>query len=532
MTPDIIFMWVPVITFGIFAARYARLRAYQPFVWYVGLSLIVIGWHQFDWPGAVEASILIWIVYGFVVPRLNALGFTAIVRRDYERARRLERWMNLLMPLPALRGHQELAQAYGLMEQGQVEEGLAVLDRVAASPSKDAATAAAQAHLIRAEYQQVVEIAGSEVGERNPSIRMLGIRALAELGRLDDAILAYDMEQNRFRTMTSGIEQALTRASLHTHAGDVETVKTLLAGPLSLFPQAERDLILARAEYFATGDWVIYQARLNQLRDQTGGAMRYRIEHWLKRGEQPRPTISAESRERLANANKEQADNRAYFHHVVTKPRVALALMAINVVIFLLTMDGSGQVNSRSDITAFAIFAYPYLAEQGEWWRLLTATFLHYNYLHVGFNMLALLIFGLNIERRVGHARFIAIYLVSGIGSMLAAIANYELQGETGPMLALGASGSIFGILGAVLALALLTYRRTKLFQARQDIQGVLIIILIQTAFDWMYLDGSSPLHISGLIAGFLITLLIAPRSATETAAPVSRSIVPPPDNR
>ncbi|MEO0392344.1 MAG: hypothetical protein AAF213_03735 [Pseudomonadota bacterium] len=303
MTPDIIFMWVPIITFGIFAARYARLRAGQAALWYVGLCVIVFTWHQFDWPLAVPLSIGLWLLYGFVVPHFYMRYFTAMIRRDFERARYYERWAHRFMPMPAMRGHQAMSQAYDLMEKGEVEAGLAIMDTVAESNAKDADFARTYAAMIRSQYQVVVDIAGSEIGERNTSIRMLGIRALAELGRLDDAVEAYALDEKKFRALTSGIEQALTKAGLYIHAGDVATMEKLLNGPLRAFPQAERDLMMARAEYYATGDWAVYAARLNQLMDSAGGAMSYRIKAWLDRGPRPAPPLREENRARLAAAD-------------------------------------------------------------------------------------------------------------------------------------------------------------------------------------------------------------------------------------
>ena len=561
MTPDIIFMWVPLITFGIFALRYSKMRVMQLAAWYAGLAIAVLVWHSLELPFAVTGSVILWIVYGFVTPRLNGIAYQAVIKRDYDTAQRYENWLGILIPVPEMRTHRALSTAFAMIQQGNVAEGLALLDSIAATDGKSAAIARSQAALMRSDYQQVADIAGSAAGEKNPSIRLLGIRALAELGRLDDAIEAYRQEEPKFRAMTSVPEQALTKASLYTHAGDTAAVLNLINGPLGSFPAAEQELLMARAQYFASGDWENFSAALHRLKDKTGGAMLHRIEHWLQRGPQPRPSLGPEGREKLDQLTREQSDTRAYFRHKVDKPRVAIGLIVINLIVFLLTTGMHGTfafyghetaihqlfadyVDANSDwwqyftnLGPLGIFIWPYTAEQGEWWRLLSATFLHYNYLHVGFNMLALTWFGIGIERRVGHWRFLTIYLLSGIGSMVAALINYQFGDQSQPVLALGASGSIFGVLGAVLALAILTYRRTRLFQARQDINGILMILLIQTGFDWMYLDGSSPLHISGLVSGFIITLIIAPRSATmpsiggKPAENVMQSDVQPSDS-
>ena len=74
MTPDIIFMWVPLITFGIFALRYSKMRVMQLAAWYAGLAIAVLVWHSLELPFAVTGSVILWIVYGFVTPRLNGIA--------------------------------------------------------------------------------------------------------------------------------------------------------------------------------------------------------------------------------------------------------------------------------------------------------------------------------------------------------------------------------------------------------------------------------------------------------------------------
>ncbi|MEM6902406.1 MAG: rhomboid family intramembrane serine protease [Pseudomonadota bacterium] len=526
MTPDIIFLWVPLITFGLFAARYARVRAWQLTAWYCGLMVVVTGWHLLGLPQAIGVSAGLWILYAFVVPRLYGVTFGALLQRDFDRAFKTERYLRVLLPLPSLARQRRLMQAYGLIQTNQVEAGLDALEQIAAAPGKDAASAEAQLYLIRGDYQALVNLAGGPAGEADPMVRLMGIRGLAELGRLSDAIEAYRLEANRFHGMTTPMDQAMTKLSLFTHAGDVVAAQQYLNGVLRMLPAVERELLTARAGYFADGDWTVFQATLERLRPSIGGAMAPRVEQWLSNGPPQRPTVTDEDRAKLQALSQEQVNARAYYKTRVNRPLAALGFMTLNLVIFLATTTVSGELNLESGVLQDAVFVYPYIAQTGEWYRLLTATFLHLNYLHIGFNMLALALFGFGVERRLGHGRFIAIYLLSGVGSMLAAVINFELSQPTEPLLALGASGSIFGILGAVLAMAILTYRRTKLFQARQDVSAILLIVGIQTVFDWMYLEGSSPLHLSGLISGLIITLLIAPR---DDLGPVSPTATPEP---
>jgi len=83
----------------------------------------------------------------------------------------------------------------------------------------------------------------------------------------------------------------------------------------------------------------------------------------------------------------------------------------------------------------------------GDWWRLLTAAFLHYGPIHLGMNMLALWWFGQPLEAALGRGRFIGLFVASGLAGSAGALLFKPLAPTV------GASGAIFGILGAAIVL-------------------------------------------------------------------------------
>lgn len=124
--------------------------------------------------------------------------------------------------------------------------------------------------------------------------------------------------------------------------------------------------------------------------------------------------------------------------------------LAVNVIVFVFQVATQGP-NGGDEVLARGILS-PLLIAHGEWYRLITPMFLHLNTIHVAVNSMSLYFVGPNVEQAFGTRRFVLIYLVSGfIGN----VASYAL----GPCLtpSAGASGAIFGILGA---LAVYTYRR------------------------------------------------------------------------
>lgn len=143
-----------------------------------------------------------------------------------------------------------------------------------------------------------------------------------------------------------------------------------------------------------------------------------------------------------------------------------------------------------------------------EYWRLFTALFLHYGALHLAFNLYALWIIGPGLERAIGGLRFTACYLIAGIGSSAGVVLLRAARLTTAEQL-VGASGCVMGIVGAWAGLLL---RHRDLPMAGQRLQNILLIVAIQTAFDLSTPQVSLGAHLTGLVVGFLVGFLIAPR--------------------
>jgi membrane associated rhomboid family serine protease len=145
---------------------------------------------------------------------------------------------------------------------------------------------------------------------------------------------------------------------------------------------------------------------------------------------------------------------------------------------------------------------------KGEFWRLITALFLHFNLLHLAFNLFALYVLGPSFERIIGSLRFAACYLISGIGSTAGVVALTLLK-IIQPAELVGASGSVMGIVGAWAGFLI---RHRHIPRAKQRLLNILLIIAIQVAFDISTPEVSTSAHLCGLLTGFLVGLYIAPR--------------------
>ena len=167
-------------------------------------------------------------------------------------------------------------------------------------------------------------------------------------------------------------------------------------------------------------------------------------------------------------------------------------LIGINVLVYAITAaQGKGP---SSLFYKFVLFG-PYV-DRGDWWRLFTSMFLHWSILHIAFNMIALYSIGSVVEQYLGTARFVPLYLVSGLAGSAGAL----LQAPTSPIA--GASGAVFGILGAMLVLE---WNVTNRF-AGQALTWIVINLAISFTVPGISWGG----HVGGLIGGILITLAYA----------------------
>ena len=182
-------------------------------------------------------------------------------------------------------------------------------------------------------------------------------------------------------------------------------------------------------------------------------------------------------------------------------PVVTYTLIAINILIFLL-----GIIFNMQDalINLFANYG-PLVTENHQYYRLFTSMFMHANFLHIAFNMYALYLLGSQAEGFFGKTKFLTIYILSGLsGSLLSILLN---QGAV----SVGASGAIFGILGALLYFGF-NYR---VYLGNTLIKEILPIILINLAFGFAITGVDNYAHIGGLVGG--LTTAMATGFITRT---------------
>ena len=193
--------------------------------------------------------------------------------------------------------------------------------------------------------------------------------------------------------------------------------------------------------------------------------------------------------------------------------RTTFVLMALNAAVWLLISASGGARSTLVDkLALLPASAVRRLADgslvevrgvdDGAWWQLITSTFTHVQPMHIGFNMLALYFLGPMLENVLGRARFLALYLVSGLAGSAAVMLLSNANGQT-----LGASGSIFGLMGALAVVAL---------KVGGQVQTIMVWIGLNLVFTFAVPGISWQGHLGGLVAGVALgaAMAYAPRKS------------------
>ena len=178
------------------------------------------------------------------------------------------------------------------------------------------------------------------------------------------------------------------------------------------------------------------------------------------------------------------------------RPLVTYAVIAISVAIFAVEV----LIPALGTEVRFTLAQINELVAVGEWWRLITAAFLHGGLTHIAFNMYALYLFGPQLEREVGSVPFAAMYVAAALSG---GVAFYFAQPDG---VAVGASGAIFGLFGAWLAAS---YRGRHTAHGRASLRQLLVLLGINAALG--FAPGANiawQAHAGGLVAGLVIAAI------------------------
>ena len=189
----------------------------------------------------------------------------------------------------------------------------------------------------------------------------------------------------------------------------------------------------------------------------------------------------------------------------------------LNIAVFLLMALAGGSTNEPT-LMAFGVKANRAITN-GQWWRFVTPIFLHIGWLHLIFNSYALWIVGPQVEKLYGSARFVILYVVTGVAGVFGSYIFHPYSESA------GASGAIFGLFGVLLVFGIRYRSAIPPFFKRAVGTGVLPVIVINLIIGLTIPGIDNSAHIGGLLAGALLAAVVPFQKPGAETAPVFRTV-------
>jgi rhomboid protease GluP len=437
-----------------------------------------------------------------------------VTQQRYAAAWRLVRALRFLHPGDGLLERSRLVQALDFAQGGDFTSALAYLEPLRNNQTNVGRQATAQTFRIRGDWNGLL---AWRAGELPPEILVtdfalqpIYLRALGEAGTRDKLLLEFTRHAG---SMTAAAEEIglydLSLLPVLAFGGRLRALSNLLETKLRKLPRDTKEFWIGTSE-LAAGEVKAGRARLENLHAATGdGLIRAEAASRLERANEIAPApLSPAAATLLRRIEQSGRPSSHVFASGWARPTTAVVLLiALNIAMFVAECGLGG---STSSLTLHRLGALEFFAVrfEGEYWRLFTSLFLHFGALHLIFNLYALFIIGSGLERSIGSIRFAICYLLSGLGSGVGVLFLRQLGWNKAEQL-VGASGCVMGLVG-VWAGLLLRHRDGPM--AGRRLKNILLIVVVQTAFDLSTPQISMAAHLSGLITGLMLGLILAPR--------------------
>ena len=191
-----------------------------------------------------------------------------------------------------------------------------------------------------------------------------------------------------------------------------------------------------------------------------------------------------------------------------------LLIIGINVVVFAaMAITGAGVFSPDGEALVRWGADFGPLTLDGQWWRMLTALFVHIGVVHLLVNMVVLAGIGTVVETAVGTPLFVALYLAAGVGGNTASLAWNPFQ------ISAGASGAVFGLYGAFAVLLMLRRHEMPADVLAQQWKSALVFVGYNLLYGLARPEVDMAAHVGGLLAGFAVALLALVAAGTPAAA-------------
>ena len=182
-------------------------------------------------------------------------------------------------------------------------------------------------------------------------------------------------------------------------------------------------------------------------------------------------------------------------------PKITIALIVANIVMFVITEIFGSSENTEILIKCGAMYT-PYV-EAGQYWRLFSAMFLHSGIRHLLNNIITLYVMGYILEAEIGRVKYLILYLAGGLCGNLVELWWSGSRGEN--VVAVGASGAIFAIIGALVWVLIVNKGRVR----GLTMPKMIVLIAFSLYFGLVAANVANAAHLGGMGAGFVLAIIL-----------------------
>ncbi|WP_245817355.1 rhomboid family intramembrane serine protease [Hydrococcus rivularis] len=451
---------------------------------------------------------ILWIFF-LLIP---SIGFSQVNRlthqHRYREARQLASYLRWLHPADGWQERPKLLLALELAQRGDFCEAITIFNSYHKNNPSSIRHTQALIYWMKSDWKNCLLWFQQQIPKKvllnEPNLLIYYLRTLGETGDLNSLLKSIKLYRKSLEKLDN-VQRDRARMLALAFCGQVTQVKQLFNGSLNGYSENIKIFWLATAQMVA-GKTEVAREQLLSLRMSNdfilSNAVEWRLGHSLAEPTQVLDSIARDIIHQIVTEIEQELKYKNMTNFKSKKLYVTNGLITINFIFFLIAnVLGSSEDADTLDYLGALI---PQKVWLGEWWRLLSANFLHFGWLHLTINMLGLYFLGRFVEVAIGSSRYLTAYLISGVVSMLA-FSILTIQFGDKEQLLVGASSAIMGLVGVIVAMFLRDWWKEKSRIASKRLSFVLLVVAIQFLFDFTTPEISFLSHILGLVTGFTV---------------------------
>jgi rhomboid protease GluP len=503
-----LFVTVNIVAISILLMLIALIQRPGGYVSWAAANFVVVvisalalffGW---AWPGAIAGALFAPLILAPAV--CSRLVYRRALTHRLREAAFYSSLGAFFHPAPRTRFNAALMGALAL---GDPDRIILALDKLASgSTFRQRSLARAFIAMAQDDWPAVLALIGGEGA--GSDVAWLEIRALGETGAIDDMAAAY----TRLKPKLAGANLTFCQLYVLAFSGRPLAAEALLNLRLPSLHGEARTYWSAIAAISSSGEASAAAARQSLAglaRNAAQLGLRLAASRHLTAGSGGLPRYSPETAKVIAQIETQAVRDAAIGRPKLQRCPITIALIITNLAVFGLELWAGGSENVQVLVELGALWP-PLVIERSEWWRLMTAPFLHAGWLHLAANMLMLGLLGSWAETAFGRRTMLFAYLLGGAVSSLCVL-GLMWSGHLPDGVLVGASGAIFTIFGLIAARHIRQWIQSRDLIDRRRVTLLAIVLLVQFTIDLSIPQISFTAHASGLALGLAIGWLSKP---------------------